>query len=435
MEVEKLHEIHRSPERVINLICSVGNSEAKCVTLLAMEKATLYTLHTLHKATIAIPGVESGWQQSRGTPFKHCELSLSIYGLVVKDYFDENQDSYGYKKTPFALSYGDAFSGHMLAFSEKYGIALQDLWGKTASPSPQKLPAVEDTDAEKLKKRSPMVRLKIYKALTHLTLPATEDDIAKAIGETEKVVANHLYEMARYKIISFQPKKIGATFTWFQIQPQQTVETPAFKKGSFLKPAVFNILRSAPNRRFSVPEVVAELIKQDQFSKMEQKKFTKVIYEVLDELCKSGYLLRSKETAKRRNFVSLTDEQSLLIKDLLRLTDAYEQGQMGIIEEGKTLAKQILTDKVVVESLMKRAKASSSSRKIHNLPKAERALAIINLIKTSLGCTNRDIQQSLAQDGMPLSIDAVNSILKQMARSGQIKSIKAKGFKTYFPIN
>jgi hypothetical protein len=107
-----------SDEELGNLISSLGNNEAKALTLAIMKKNIVYSASDLRHALIDIQGKPPAWQIGGRTAFDYCIWSLAPIGLVAREVQDPGKDTYGYVKTRYGEQMGDSLSG-LLQFRDE----------------------------------------------------------------------------------------------------------------------------------------------------------------------------------------------------------------------------------------------------------------------------------------------------------------------------
>lgn len=72
-----------SQKELENLIVSMGNSEAKALTLLLMKPGQIYTVVGLQKEILAAQGAKPGWKTSFNVCYGYCFDSFEPIGLVA----------------------------------------------------------------------------------------------------------------------------------------------------------------------------------------------------------------------------------------------------------------------------------------------------------------------------------------------------------------
>lgn len=193
--------------RLGSLYAALGNNEAKAITFLAMKPGVVYDdADILTEVRRAQGNTQKGWRMGNEGPFHYLQKSFAPVGLVAQEVIDSQENSYGYVRTEWGNAMGTAFAGKMLQLSHNSpDVSLYDLFGSTVSTAPPTDPG------EELKKRSPLNRIYLYRALLGSGDQSLHmKDVAGKMGEEDvTLVHRHIKDLARLGIVSLENGRVS----------------------------------------------------------------------------------------------------------------------------------------------------------------------------------------------------------------------------------
>lgn len=192
-------------ERLGSLYAALGNNEAKALTFLLMKPGVVYDGQDIStEVRRAQTNTQKGWSMGNEGPYHYLQKSFEPVGLVAQEVTDKNDNKYGYVKTAWGNAIGVSFAGLMLKLSHDHpDFSLYDIFGSTVSTSKSADSALE------LKKRSPLTRIQLYRALISSgdNFLSVSDIAGKMDEDDQTLVHRHLKDLAKSGIIEFVSDK------------------------------------------------------------------------------------------------------------------------------------------------------------------------------------------------------------------------------------
>lgn len=193
VRIKREAEFPEDPKERFNAVfAALGNSEAKCLTLLSLSEGPL-TRDALHaKFTEVSSGV---WQTNRGSQTEYCYNTLIPIGLVAEAdtlYFGATEYITGYRLKPAGQKFGQPIAAHLLAQSATLPYSLLEIFGQTSKGRGES--------------RSVLNRAKILELLSNEE-GLTARDIANRLSIHEASVGRHLMGFSKLGLTE------GATVT------------------------------------------------------------------------------------------------------------------------------------------------------------------------------------------------------------------------------
>src|SRR3989344_6016792 len=200
-----------SDEEMGNLLASIGNSEAKALTLLVLADGCILPDKAIQTKLSKLQGPSPAWRPVS----KYCETTLAPIGLVAKEYIEPEGNLWGYQITDYGKRIGIPLAGLLLDFSSKYNPALYDLFGRTQSVSKEESRDAS-TGAIKFKKRSPMTRLSLFWELLTAELPVRQLDLASQVAHPS-MMGHHLMDLGRNGVIQYESMESSKPIAYFRL--------------------------------------------------------------------------------------------------------------------------------------------------------------------------------------------------------------------------
>lgn len=133
--------------------------------------------------------------------------------------------------------------------------------------------------------------------------------------------------------------------------------------------------------------------------------------------------------------INITDEQRIILTELLEIIDGFQNQDKETLEKGRRLAGEIIINPQRVSDLLRRAKeASSYTNRSFQAETQERILSII--AANPNGITNKEIQKLLEKKyDKRLSAERVSSLTFSMLMNKSVKVRKEGNVNRFFPNN
>lgn len=438
---EQLKPRERLPdEEMGNLVSSVGNNEAKAITLILMRNGNVYDKKGLHKEILNAQGKNKTWDIGHSATFDYCSETFSPIGLVAKEALDFDLSVYGYAITDKGKELGIPLAGLLLDFSQRHNVPLVLLLGATQSPSKKKIAQTEkgkSTDIE-FKKRAPSTTLKIfYELITSPDLPIGEEELGRRIGEgNPSAVLEHLRRLAQLGVVQYEATGANEPYSCYKLSSEiPEEELPVYGESPILTQAVFDILlrysKEYPDQ-FLTREDAYNLLPQERKDKWGKNNLKNALSQTLSLLNEHGFAVVEKFHLGKQSEINITDEQRIMLTEFLEIMYRFQNRDPEILEKGKMLAEGIITNPQEIASLMKRAK--EASRQANTSPSEETQARILSIISAHPGITNKEIQILLRQNyGKELGIVSARELSHLLIGKGDTRVEKVGSVSKFYP--
>jgi len=175
-------------ERFAAVFGAIGNSEAKCLTLLCLSQSPI-TGPDLHQRFIEESG--AAWRSNRNTQSEYCINTLIPIGLVTQeDYIAYGSQDYvtGFRLTEAGNLYGVPIAAYLLSESNDLDKSLLAIFGQTSKGSGET--------------RSVVNRARILKLLS-ISQPLRTKDLAEHLELDGSCVSHHLQHLTSLGLIDY----------------------------------------------------------------------------------------------------------------------------------------------------------------------------------------------------------------------------------------
>jgi hypothetical protein len=421
-------------EEVGNLIASLGNHEAKALTLLSMKPGVAYSQTSLHHNAMEIQGGGVGWNMSNGVPFSYCTNSLAPIGLVAKELVDESKEIYGYVKTAYGQVVGDSLAGHLLSLSERHpNCSLIEMFGSTNSTS--RAGRVDSSmGGVDFKNRAPNRRIEIYNALLTIELPARTTDLIDVLGGQDVWGAphSHLHNLSESGLIQFTRREVDKSFTTFKLADDLPVEDPPpymkpQGKGKYWKmreltTIVYGFMQTQKSWT-SKENIIRGLIEIHPDKERQIKTNRYFITSILRHLERFNYLESGDLSRKSSSEITLNAAQREILTDVTSVVRRFQYAEHDVVDEGRILARELISDPSSVAHLFNKAKMASPNA--NRLPRGQIHETIVSIVKDNQGASSHDIRDILNKDfGIKLQLPTISNNLKLLEREREIVLVK-----------
>ena len=417
-----------------NLVAAIGNHEAKAILLGLMSPHTIYTLPDAHGLIVGAQHPVA-WRIDRKGPFDYMSDSFAPIGLVAQEItIRDNLETFGFVKTKKGETLGDTLAGFLLDFSLRYpDISLIDIFGSTQSPSRK---SVETDESDNSKKRSPITRIKILWELA--TVPSSEpvrtSDIAQEIGEDRNAVGNHLMRLSEMGIATYVSHSYGESECQFSLNPSfPKDEKPSQFKGYALATQfVWDAVRQSPDRKWNTESMTIHFAQKTN-RQFPLKNISKYISHILRSLATQGYVTEERLfDHNSRSSISLSEQQRLLITDLLTALYRFQQQDSQDVAFGLARLKDIISQPGLVSILLGKAKRHSPHA--NPLPLEDTSIKILAIIRKNSNITRKEIRELFAAQGdRKLSKNSIARLLLDLVQDKKVIESTEKGVSHYSP--
>ncbi len=438
-EGESEHEPKFQEERLSDielgdLLASVGNNEAKALTLILMSGGNLYTARGIQSRLINAQGKNPAWKMGINTQFRYCQMSFEPIGLVAKETVDENLNTYGYQITEKGENLGIPLAGLLLDFCTRHDVSLQDLFGATTSQGRPLNLGDEESDVRSIR-RSPLARFKIfYELVTNPDSRIRKADIIKNLDlfTSSAPLAHHLDNLRAIGIIGYDSIGAERATIYYSLIPEKMFDIPTkYQKSPALTQNVFATMKGEPEKDWSIEELDAKL--KDAYPDYEKAtSIRNTLSGVLVHLRETGFLKVRKFSGKERfqSEITLNNEQKELLSDLVNILDNFTSKDPQTLTKGRGLAFGIASDHEKVRKIMAFAKEHSPGANSKSVE--ERQDQLLSIMGFNPGITIREMTALLQRDGELIHSTTVGNILKQMSINGKAMSKKQKGLSHWY---
>lgn len=438
--IRKSPEVPRSKEKLSdeemgNLLSSVGNHEAKAITLILMRGGNIFSRGNLDSVVLNAQGEKKGWRMGKKVPFSYCVLSLAPIGLVAKETLNKDLSTYGYSITEDGKELGIPLAGLLLDFSEKHSVPLNLLFGSTASTSKSKtIQTKEDGDIE-FKKRSPSTTLRIiYGLLNSPDLPLRVADLAEGIASMLPR-SSHVIRLSELGLIQYNTIEVNEPYSGYKLTTAiPKGELPIYKEYRKLTKEVFHVLKNHPDQ-YLTGEDIYNLLPKEQKEKWKSKKtLSGVISVILSFLAGHKYADVKKFKYMKKSEINVTDEQRIVLAELLEIMDRFQNRDQEILERGRNLAGEIISNPERVSNLLRRAREVSSNAG-QSSPEETQGY-ILYAVSLYPGITNKEIRGFLEEQyGKKLSVERIGQLSTSLIKQKSIRAGKKGNLIRYYPNN
>lgn len=370
-------EVHKkeslSDEELGNLLAAFGNSEAKAITLIAMEEGVIYDDDGLMHAINRKQGKGLlGWRIRERTVFSYCSYSFEDIGLVAKAVSDTIRGTWGYIKTDYGKDYGDVLAGLLLDFSLKHPkISLYEIFGPTTAPGGKSKKIEASTGTADFTNRSPLRRLQIIWELATNNKPLKDTRLGEVTGIPVSTLADHLGALKDSGLVHFD-HATNEAFARYQLAESAPMEPPRPEYGQpTATKFLYELLRDNPNKAWSLGDlnnayVAKRKIEDPEFG---QKSIRGVAHNIVGNLSyleDKGYIYRSGFRSEEQSSAWVDEGQRLVLIELLTLIYQFQMRDAEVWQKGRDFTAGFKPEEI--NRLM--AKAREHSRGANALPRS-----------------------------------------------------------------
>jgi hypothetical protein len=402
-----------------NLLAAVGNHENKALLLAAMQPGVTYSRGDLKSLFDGLQGSPPVWDFARVLPFQYCRDSLAPIGLVAKEIINQKYGIVGFYKTDYGDEIGQAVAGHLLQYSLYHpDISLQQIFGATRTNSERKA-------------RSPMMRFEVIGELLTRQQPVRLADLPADKEGGWSRVSQHIHDMEKQGLISVERNFSQVYGIKKEALANSQLHPGKSQLPTNMKQILAERLDITNDDLITAEKIRAELIERHPEYASDNERFRDQVRNTLWRFVRRGILeIKGEYTDEQRVRITLSKQQKKQLEDCLELLYDMQTLTPNFIKEGKNKAKEIITNRTAVRSLVE--KARNNSPYVHHRSSDERHEVLKGILTVSAQTSN-EIENGLLQRGISLSRTGINAILRSLLENGHAKREKIRG-KTFWSI-
>ena len=401
----------------------IGNSEKKCVLQLLAAPGEMLTINLLNQrfAQSQEP-VGAVSYQSLNTLAQTIEDSHAKAGTYTTSGGLRVAEWQAIKAIDSTMA--DSIAGHNLALAIKYGLSLENFWGKTST-----------TEGNL---RSPEARIIIFEYLSSLAVGQSINlpELAQETGLKPKMIHVHIQKLHASGFIEYEASEVHKQHAIFEIN-----------KGS--NPLDSRLTRNGRERLHEVPfrdgKPTARSVIGDILANWQQNGKERFTYQDLEKELTVipipsktslstilGLMMREGSLKRHHKITNARDKFSLIYldaaqKEIIDCANRFSQGlrnnQVDIITEGLNLASAVIADKQLLREMLERDYDRSSRMKSRSFD--QRADQIDSILSADSELTTRQVQEKLKKiDEGSLSLTSVRGILSKMTKMDTVRNRK-----------
>lgn len=407
VRVKKEVEFPNDPEKRFEAIFSaIGNSEAKCLTLLCLSESPL-TRHDLHRRFL--DESDGVWKINRSTPGGYCLHTLIPIGLVAEAdtlYYGSTEYVTGFRLTEAGLKFGQPIAAFLLEQSSKRPESLLEIFGHTSSAGGVT--------------RSPINRSKILETLLSKDTTLTAEDIARLVGISHNVISPQLVDLSKLKLVSYSSIGPDAGEVGYS---KYTLTATAKLKEIAPHPEYGRLTREVASLLFKLKtadrNLLAEELK-DKYPVSSRDSLVNMISQVLGVLERQGFcqrvLFRGRKVLSQ---ASLSKKGRELVVDVIHPIKRALADDQALLSQWKTIPWR----NYVAEAV---SKYKTSSGHINSRDLVDRTEEVLEMVYRHPGIRPREIQSFLS--GCP------HLPLTSLLGRGQVRKEREGKAVRYYPV-
>lgn len=372
VDLSRTVDIAEDPN-IINLLCGIGNSEAKALLIAAMA----LNPNALYGTPAYYSGFLNSFKEKKvnskmiksNKAAQFCTHSLLPAKLIEAVPFPKilsGQD--GYRLTEFGKSLGIAFTGYMLDFSLRQEFSLEDFFGRTYqfNNSNNTIPSMP-----------PLTRLRIFNTLIESRSPLSTTKITKKIGASKiQNIGQHLKALSESDIVNYKSTNLARdeSFMLSRLSSKSIIlnklpESDKHPRFKLLSQQVYEIAywnEFQGDADWLSRSKIADILiarypaRSPGYKNMNRRLLQKRIGSVLSHLAENGHIEEIGD--KQRSEATLTELQRSRLMGLIDIIQRFQNPTPEFIEEGIRKAHRIINNPNSVMRLLKKAENKKQDR-------------------------------------------------------------------------
>lgn len=268
------------------------------------------------------------------------------------------------------------------------------------------------------KKRAIGTRLKIFLELLTDQLPIREIDLTEAVGEEHGIISGHLKQLDAYGIVNLDSRGVKENYVVYKLAPStHDLTKPILQRGDItMTDLVYEIMSANPEKYWTIQEVISSVKgKLADTPKAELMLQGRVNHAL--SILRTLDILESKDfTGRSQSRIDLTPEQKAILYDFLSLVMRFQDQDPDLIKEAHSRISSFSSEEI--SELM--AKAKENSPYAGSPSRSAKESEILSVIQNNPGITKREIYEHLEGIRPRISFATLESIIKELTRSGQV---------------
>lgn len=257
-------------------------------------------------------------------------------------------------------------------------------------------------------------------------MPIREIDLAESIGEKRDHIRNHLHQLARQNIITYESVKRDQPYTIYTASSRPPDNSPPrFARYTFLTQEVHQLFSDNPAKSLTAPEIADFFISKKRYEEKYRASLIQSIGHILVHLRQHGYLEPPKISSKNKSLITLTEQQRIILTDLVNILNGFKNQSADILERGRILAFRFISSPNAVAKIMVKGKKHSSF--VDKYPSEELEAIILSIIQSNPDTTATQIRDILGEEyEKRVVVGRVKQIITNLKAQGLIVGSKEK---------
>lgn len=395
---EGSNEFTVEPEKQFGAIFSaLGNSEAKCLTLLCLSESPMSTTDLYNHFMTESNSV---WKANKRTPANYCQETLEPIGLVAEADIIRNgthESIVGYRLTESGRTFGQPTAAFLLQKSDELDYSLIEIFGPTHSGG---------------KNRSVLNRARI---LEYLSISGNKSaiEIARSL-DLGSNVTGHLQHLASLGIINFEaisaenPGKV-------KYEINKKAESTHIRKRIDTLSA--EILKAVTDKDVITLNEIARLIypdlPEDEFVILRRK-----LSKNMTELEKEGACRRIELHGDTRSRASINVQGQQIVSEIIKPIHLVLEENTDLLREWSKIGWRKYASRMI--------ERYSETKPHQNRAKFEGNLETLTLIRENPGIRRTELMTALKRHPSQYLVDLI--------KEGRVRREKKGRATAYYPV-
>ncbi len=412
-----------SPPQLYDVIAGIGNNEMKGLVFGLMRDDVGYTASPLHSKTLSLQGETPAWDVAVQTPFSYCETFATV-GVVAKS----TVEPLAYAINDLGKKLALPLLGHLLVVSLDEEQSLADFHGPTQTNSASGV-------------RPCQRRIEIMRVLRDTDGVKTPmSKLGSLLGIKISAVGSVAEDLAVNDIIQRESSGRGKSTVTYTAEPGLAEVKLRRDVGSQLLFDVADVLQrhfKTSDEPVNNAQIASKLIADYGYT-ADKTALIKKVSNKTNQLANIRKVLKSSrdvEGENTREAVWATEQQLIVIDNLLRAIEGVEKPTTKYLSEGREKLELIMGDYDMVNYLI--AKARKDSVGLKRLPDGQQKG--LNAIKSVVGSATaplsiREVQDALLEQDLNLDRATIRNYLGRFVNLGGIATQETPEGDKYFQL-
>lgn len=401
--VKRESEFPEDPEKRFEAIFSaIGNSEAKCLTLLCLSRSPI-TNGDLHRRFLTNSAY--AWKTDQRLQSAYCSSTLIPIGIVASaDVIHQGSDEYvtGYKVTISGEKYGQPIAAYLLEQSSKVPYSLIDIFGPTSASGGNTRPVSN--------------RARILELLSENNTGLREVDLSQHLTLGASPLGSHLRHLSKLGLVKYSAvdldNKAQVTYSLNENVNIRAVK-PVYRQ--------VTLTNEVAHLLFELKTVDAAALAEKliiKHPKIDPKVLHAAVSSTLSGLSRQGVCSRKFFDQQTRSYAMITGEGQNLVTNLIKPIREALADEIDVLTSFKSIPWQNYAPNAILK--YKEASAFANSQ-----PTEEGVLQTLGLIQANPGIRQKEIRTRLGK--IP------THFLKNLVDSKRVRKVKEGLAVHYYP--